>query len=193
MQKSGRMEQAETSVLERVAAGDQAAVKECLDRFSGLVWTLARRTLSSPQDAEDAVQEIFVEIWQNAGRFDSSLGSETVFVATIARRRLIDRLRKQGRQPYTESVDEPGLNLSGNVGHSQEVSTEATIAARALQTLKPAQQKVLELGLLRGLSHSEIAEHTGMPLGTVKTQMRRGLIKIRELMDVERLPDGSEA
>ncbi|MGD8511758.1 MAG: sigma factor-like helix-turn-helix DNA-binding protein, partial [Gammaproteobacteria bacterium] len=95
--------------------------------------------------------------------------------------------------PYTESVDEPGLNLSGEVGHSQEVSTEASLAARALKTLKPAQQKVLELGLLRGLSHSEIAEHTGMPLGTVKTQMRRGLMKVREMMEVEPLSEGSEA
>lgn len=187
------MDEAENPVLPRVAAGDQAAVKECLDRFGGLVWTLARRALSSPQDAEDAVQEIFLEIWQSADRYDASRGSETVFVATITRRRLIDRLRKQGRQPYTESVDEPGLNLSGEVGHSQEVSTEATLAARALKTLKPAQQKVLELGLLRGLSHSEIAEHTGMPLGTVKTQMRRGLMKIREMMEVEQLSEGSEA
>ncbi len=186
-------EQAEVPVLERVAAGEQAAVKECLDRFSGLVWSLARRTLSSPQDAEDAVQEIFVEIWQNAGRFNASLGTETVFVATIARRRLIDRLRKQGRQPYTESVDEPGLNLAGDVGHNQEVSTEATLAARALETLRPAQQKVLELGLIRGLSHSEIAEHTGMPLGTVKTQMRRGLIKVREMMEVDSGAEGPEA
>jgi RNA polymerase sigma-70 factor (ECF subfamily) len=187
------MDDTENPVLERVAAGDQAAVKECLDRFGGLVWTLARRALSSPQDAEDAVQEIFLEIWQSAHRYDASRGSETVFVATITRRRLIDRLRKQGRQPYTDSIDEPGLNLSGEVGHSQEVSTEATLAARALKTLKPAQQRVLELGLLRGLSHSEIAEHTGMPLGTVKTQMRRGLMKIRELMEVESLSEGSEA
>lgn len=180
-------------MLERVAAGDPTAVKECLDRFSGLVWTLARRTLSSPQDAEDAVQEIFVEIWQNAGRFDAALGSETVFVATIARRRLIDRLRKQGRRPYTESVDEPGMNLSGEVGHSQEVTTEATLAARAIRTLRPDQQKVLELGLLRGLSHSEIAEHTGMPLGTVKTQMRRGLMKVRQLLEVESPTEGSNS
>ena len=178
------MDETENPVLERVAAGDQLAVKQCMDRFGGLVWTLARRALSSPQDAEDATQEIFVEVWRSAYRYDPGKGSETVFVATIARRRLIDRLRKQGRQPYTEDVDEPGLHLSGEVEHSQEVCTEAELAARALKTLKPAQQQVLELGLLRGLSHSEIAEQTGMPLGTVKTQMRRGLIKIREKMEV---------
>jgi len=183
------MDAAENPVLERVAAGDQLAVKECMDRFGGLVWTLARRALWSPQDAEDATQDIFLEVWRSAHRYDPKKGSETVFVATIARRRLIDRLRKQGRQPYTDSVDEPGLHLAGEVEHSQEVSTEAELAARALKTLKPAQQQVLELGLLRGLSHSEIAEQTGMPLGTVKTQMRRGLIKIREKMEVSKDSD----
>jgi RNA polymerase sigma-70 factor (ECF subfamily) len=81
------------------------------------------------------------------------------------------------------------LHLAGEVEHSQEVSTEAELAARALKTLKPAQQQVLELGLLRGMSHSEIAEQTGMPLGTVKTQMRRGLIKIREKMEVSKDSD----
>jgi RNA polymerase sigma-70 factor (ECF subfamily) len=109
-----------------------------------------------------------------------------VFVATIARRRLIDRLRKQGRQPFTESADNEALHLEGNIAQSADVCAEASIAARAVARLKPAQQRVLELGLLRGFSHSEIAERTGMPLGTVKTQMRRGLIRVRELMEVDK-------
>lgn len=178
------MSDEESVVLERVAAGEPAAVKECMDRFGGLVWTLARRALPTAQDAEDATQEIFTEIWLSADRYDQNRGSETVFVATIARRRLIDRLRKQGRQPFTESVDNEALHLEGNIGQKAEVSAEAALAARAVARLRPAQQRVLELGLLRGFSHSEIAERTGMPLGTVKTQMRRGLIRVRELMSV---------
>jgi len=181
------MSDEESAVLDRVAAGEPGAVKECMDRFGGLIWTLARRALRTAQDAEDATQEIFTEIWLSAGRYDKNRGSETVFVATIARRRLIDRLRKQGRQPFTESVDNEALHLEGNIGQKGEVSAEAALAARAVARLKPAQQRVLELGLLRGFSHSEIAQRTGMPLGTVKTQMRRGLIRVRELMGV--VPD----
>jgi RNA polymerase sigma-70 factor (ECF subfamily) len=182
--KGTQMSDEESAVLGRVAAGEPTAVKECMDRFGGLVWTLARRALPTAQDAEDATQEIFTEIWLSADRYDENRGSETVFVATIARRRLIDRLRKQGRQPFTESADNEALQLEGNVTQSAEVCAEASLAARAVARLNPAQQRVLELGLLKGLSHSEIAEHTGMPLGTVKTQMRRGLIKVRELMEV---------
>jgi len=178
------MSDGENAVLERVAAGDPAAVKECMDRFGGLVWTLARRALPTAQDAEDAMQEIFTEIWLSANRYDQNRGSETVFIATITRRRLIDRLRKQGRRPFTESMDNEALHLEGNIGQNAEVAAEAALAARAVTRLKPAQQKVLELGLLRGFSHSEIAQRTGMPLGTVKTQMRRGLIRVRELMSV---------
>ena len=184
MTKDDAMSQEQPPVLQRVAAGDEDAEKECLDRFGGLVWTLARRALSSPEDAEDATQEIFTEIWLSADRYDPSKGTETVFVATIARRRLIDRIRKKGREPWMDSLEEPGLQLAGSVGHPADVCAEASLAAEALATLKPAQQQVLELGLLKGLSHSEIARATGMPLGTVKTQMRRGLIRIRELMEV---------
>jgi RNA polymerase sigma-70 factor, ECF subfamily len=84
-----------------------------------------------------------------------------------------------------DDIDEPGFELASNTQDEGETFTEAALAAKAVATLKPAQQRVLELGLLQGLSHSEIADVTGMPLGTVKTQMRRGLIRVRELMQVE--------
>src|SRR5512145_3131135 len=82
------------SILERVARGDSKAVRECIDEFGGLVWAIARRMARTRADAEDAVQEIFVDVWKSAGRYDPSQGSEKVFVTTIARRRLIDRLRR---------------------------------------------------------------------------------------------------
>jgi RNA polymerase sigma-70 factor (ECF subfamily) len=175
------------SLLKRVADGDSGAVKEVMDQFGGLVWSLARRSCFNPADAEDATQEIFLDIWKSAGRYDESKGSETLFVAMIARRRLIDRIRRQGREPQMEDVDAPGFEIAGSVSLDGETVSEAALAAQAVATLKPAQQRVLELGLLQGLSHSEIADVTGMPLGTVKTQMRRGLIKVRELMQVGEL------
>jgi RNA polymerase sigma factor (sigma-70 family) len=82
------------SILERVARGDQQAVRECIDEFGGLVWAIARRMTRSRADAEDAVQEIFVDVWRSAARYDSVQGSEKVFITTIARRRLIDRIRR---------------------------------------------------------------------------------------------------
>jgi RNA polymerase sigma-70 factor, ECF subfamily len=177
------------SLLKRVANGDSGAVKEVMDQFGGLVWSLARRSCYNPADAEDATQEIFLDIWKSASRYDESKGSETLFVAMIARRRLIDRIRRQGREPQMEDIDAPGFELASSTGAEGETHTEAALAARAVATLKPAQQRVLELGLLQGLSHSEIADVTGMPLGTVKTQMRRGLIRVRELMEVGELAD----
>src|SRR5260370_2342586 len=84
------------SVLARVAEGDARAVRECIDQFGGLVWAIARRFTRNRADAEDAVQEIFTDIWRSSGRFDPAQGSEKVFVTTIARRRLIDRWRRKG-------------------------------------------------------------------------------------------------
>jgi RNA polymerase sigma-70 factor, ECF subfamily len=180
------------SLLKRVANGDSGAIKEVMDQFGGLVWSLARRSCYNPADAEDATQEIFLDIWKSASRYDESKGSETLFVAMIARRRLIDRIRRQGREPYMEDVDEPGFELPSGTESEGETFTEAALAAKAVATLKPAQQRVLELGLIQGLSHSEIADVTGMPLGTVKTQMRRGLIRVRELMRVDEVADSEE-
>lgn len=172
------------SLLKRVAEGDSGAIKEVMDQFGGLVWSLARRSCYNPADAEDATQEIFLDIWKSAARYDEEKGSETLFVAMIARRRLIDRIRRQGREPHMDDIDAPGFELASSTVAEGETFAEAALAARAVATLKPDQQRVLELGLLQGLSHSEIADATGMPLGTVKTQMRRGLIRVRELMQV---------
>src|SRR5262245_60755498 len=99
------------SILTRVAAGKTGAVDECLVRYGGLVWSLARRQSPSYADAEDAVQEIFIDLWNSAARFDERVASEVTFVAMIARRRLIDRRRKLSRTvetaPLTPTVDPP--------------------------------------------------------------------------------------
>ena len=172
------------SVLIRVAQGDQRALRACIDEFGSLVWSIARRLSRTRADAEDAVQEIFTDVWRSAARFDPAQGSEKVFIATIARRRLIDRLRRLSNQGTTTSTDEIDSLTWADPGMHTETCAEAQTAARAVLQLRPEQRQVLELGLLQGLSHSEIAEALQMPLGTVKTMMRRGLIQVRELMGV---------
>jgi len=173
------------SVLARVARGDSKAVRDCIDEFGGLVWAIARRMTRSRADAEDAVQEIFVDVWKSAGRFDPAQGSEKVFITTIARRRLIDRIRRARMihlMDGEEALDDVRWAEPGNEG---EIRVEAERAAAVVARLRPAQRKVLSMGLLEGMTHSEIASATGMPLGTVKTQMRRGLIQVRQWMKLD--------
>jgi RNA polymerase sigma factor (sigma-70 family) len=171
------------SLLKRVATGDMAAMQECLDEYGGLVWSLARRFCASPADAEDAVQEVFIALWENAGRFDESKGAEVTFVAMIARRRLIDSGRKtQRRQSAMERAREHYEQDTESFEEKVATADEAQQAMEALEQLSPDQQRVLKLAIHRGLTHDEIARTTGLPLGTVKTHARRGLIRIRELL-----------
>lgn len=169
-------------------------MRECIDRYGGLVWSLARRFAAGDADAEDAVQEIFVNIWRSADRFDPGVASETTFVAMIARRRLIDRARSRGRQPASEVMTEATPVPMGAVSNPVEVSDEAQRAGRALERLTLDQQKVLRLSVYQGLSHEQIAQATGLPLGTVKTHIRRGLIRVREMLEgPQTVPTGVES
>lgn len=171
-------------LLHRVAEGQQAAVKELLDRYGGLVYSLARRFCFEPGDIDDAVQDIFTAIWQSSSRFDPSLGSEETFVAMVARRRLIDRRRRAQRR-HMPSVDGEVLGQTVQArpeGVAEDLGEEAQRAGELLKRLRPEQQTVIRLSICQGLSHEQIAELTGMPLGTVKTHVRRGLIALREAM-----------
>jgi len=170
-------------LLHRVAAGDRNAVQEVIDRYGGLVWSLARRFNSSHADAEDAAQEVFVELWTKAARYDPAIASETTFVSLIARRRLIDRGRRKARQLEGLELSETLVNPSGGRELEEvELGDEAARAALAFEKLRPEQQQVLRLSIYDGMSHDEIARATKLPLGTVKTHVRRGLAKVRELL-----------
>ncbi len=153
-------------------------MRSCIDRYDRLVWSLARKLSEGHADAEDAVQEAFVAIWESAHRFDPARGSEALFVAMIARRRLVDRLRARGRRGRTEPLDE----TIPSDEPPAERAAEAALVYRAVRTLKPDQQRVLALATREGLTHEEIAEQTGMPLGTVKAHARRALIRLREVL-----------
>lgn len=173
-------------LLPRVATGDAAAIKACIDRFGGLIWSLARRMTRSDAESEDAVQEIFIEIWQSAHRYDPGIASETAFIAMIARRRLIDRRRRADRRPAEQELVDGVFGETARAENSPEVIEEAAIATVALDQLTSEQQRVLRLSIFQGLSHEKIARSTGLPLGTVKTHARRGLIRIREMLEAER-------
>ena len=172
-------------MLGRVASGERDAVEECFDRFGGLVWSLARRFCPNAADAEDAVQEIFTDVWASASRYDATVASETTFVATIARRRLIDQQRKRKRRPRHDSL-EPAIDQAVDTATAdpQVEEEEVQRIQFAMQALNPQQQEALRLSIYEDCSHSEIARKLDQPVGTVKTNIRRGLHKVRAMLGV---------
>lgn len=175
-------------LLPRIADGDPSAVPACLSRYGRLVWTLAQRRLGNRADTEDAVQEIFIDLWRHANRFDPRLSDETTFVAMVARRRLIDRLRRRSRLPVTSPLDDGVVDgratacESERVGRELDLGDEARIAREHFDRLRPDEQLVLRLAIYDSLPHAMIAEQTGLPLGTVKSHIRRGMDSLRRAL-----------
>lgn len=171
------------NLLPQVAAGESQAVSAVIDRYGKLVWSLARRYFGKSGEAEDAVQDAFIALWQSAERFDPDTASETTFVAMIARRRMIDRLRKKGRRIEAQPLDaspEPPTKSSDTLAESEQ----AALVLSAIDELDPPQPEVIRRSILDGLTHAEIAEAMELPLGTVKTHIRRGLNKVRQALGI---------
>jgi RNA polymerase sigma factor (sigma-70 family) len=174
------------ALLTRIAGGDLAAVDDLVRRHTALVWGQARRFCRDAHEVEDVVQEIFFDVWRSAGRYDPEQGSETTFVATIARRRLVDRLRRTTRRPRAGSLDDPEAVPAPAERDDAALRDDAARARAAMEHLRPEQREVLELSLGHGRTHHEIATTCGIPLGTVKSHARRGLIRLRRMLG---LPD----
>lgn len=182
VQTSGALPSPATgALLVRIAAGESAAVTECVAAFGGMVMMLARRWSTDPADAEDAVQEIFFDLWRSAQRYDASKASERGFVAMLARRRLLDRARRRQRQLPVEPMPE-GFDLAAQEIDVADRTADVMDARAALAQLKPLQRRLIELNLLDGRTHEEIARETALPIGTVKSHIRRGLLKARALL-----------
>jgi RNA polymerase sigma-70 factor (ECF subfamily) len=173
------------TLLEQVAAGDQSAVGKVLDQYGDLVWSLARRFLGNSPEAEDAVQDIFIAVWTSAERYKPELASEVTFIATIARRRLIDRLRKNSRTPDSESYDEGIASQNSDSVNRITENVEVQNVVRVLNDMPEEHREILSMSVYEGYSHSEIADRLDIPLGTVKTRVRRGLIHIREQLSLD--------
>lgn len=166
-------------ILPRLAAGEPRAMNECIDRFGGLVWSIVKRSVSNTADAEDLVQQIFTEVWKKAGTYNPALASEATFIALVARRRTFDHLRKSGRQPYLEPIDAATALPAAELESATENCDIEAVRA-SLASLPEDLRDLFRLFFSQGLTHPEIAGRTGLPLGTVKTRLRRGLITLRE-------------
>lgn len=167
-------------LLPKIAAGDESAVELFVKRYERVIWWMARQYAF--RDPEDAVQDVFLTLWRSAPRYDASKAKESTFVGILARRKLIDRYRKTMRRPQTQDI-ETAPEATLRQGSSIEAEAEAALATRLMRRqLRPEQRSVIELSVFEGLSHREISIRTGMPIGTVKTHMRRGLMQLREFM-----------
>jgi RNA polymerase sigma-70 factor (ECF subfamily) len=174
-----------------MARGDGSAVAELYDRHSRAIFSLALRMLMDSAEAEDVVQDVFTQAWRQSSRYDATRAPVVGWLLVIARARALDRLRARKSRisvtaldPATADPADPGLALD-----QQAISNEDAVRVRAaLAALPDAQREAIELAYYKGLSQSDIAEQLSQPLGTVKTRMRAGLLKLR---DVLRMPGSS--
>lgn len=152
---------------------------EIFDRYSRLAYSVALRVLNDPAQAEDVMQDVFVQLWQNPATFASDRGSLGAWLAVVARNRAIDSLRR--RKP-SDPVDDVVLVSSTNLAAEVEQNTMIDRVRKVLGTLPPEQRSSMELAFFGGLTHAEIAEKTGDPLGTVKTRIRTALSSVRKAL-----------
>ena len=173
----------EATLMARMAAGDPEAVGELYDRYAARLYTLVLHICQDPGAAEEIVQDIFLTAWREAGRYDHLRGSVGAWLCTLARNRAIDALRKGVRRPSLSwEPMEDVESGSQDVAESVEDRVMAAQARRAMETLPRAYREPLYLAYFRGLTHRQIAEMTGLPLGTVKTRLRTALEHLRRAM-----------
>lgn len=174
------------ALLERVATGDQAAFSELYDQLVPRVLGLITRLLRDRAQSEEVTQEVFLEIWQTATRFDPNKGGAATWILTMAHRRAVDRVRasqssrtrdtKIGIRDFTPEYD--------NVSESVEVRIEHERVEKAMLRLTELQRQAVTLAYYGGYSHSEVAEMLSVPVGTVKTRLRDGMIRLRDELGV---------
>jgi RNA polymerase sigma-70 factor (ECF subfamily) len=158
-------------------AGDQSAMAALYDRYSSVVYAVALRVLGDTGAAEDILQEVFLQLWRNPGAFDSARGSLAAWLAVITRNRAIDALRK--RKPETD-IEDVIVSVAPDLASDADRTRVAAKIRGVLSSMSAAQRSALEMAYFEGLSHSEIADRTGEPLGTIKTRIRAGLLALRK-------------
>ena len=167
----------DASLLTQVQAGEQRAMAMLYDRYSRLIYSVALRVLREPATAEDVLQEVFMQLWRNPDSFVSARGNLGSWLAVVARNRSIDILR---RKRASLPVEDLPLVAPGNLADEAEQNRLMDRARATIQQLPREQRKTLEMAFFDGLTHSEIAELTGDPLGTVKTRIRTALLSLRK-------------
>jgi RNA polymerase sigma-70 factor (ECF subfamily) len=188
-------EQQDWMLMQRVGHGDEAAMSELYDRFVGLVYKASRQVLPSRAEAEDAVQETFVRLWQTADRFDPHRARLVTWVMLITRRHLIDRLRRKSARPEQLGFD-ASMEALGPVSEPPKLpggEHDLDVLRRRIDELPELQRVVIERTYLQGFTLREVSEQLGAPLGTVKSALSRGLGRLRDRMLSDNKNKGSDS
>jgi RNA polymerase sigma-70 factor (ECF subfamily) len=165
------------ALMRRIAARDQSALRSLYDKHAALIYALLSRIVRDRDDADELLSDVFWEIWSQSSRFDEARGCPRTYMVMLARSRAIDRLRSRGRRAATMQITESSAPPANIASENREI---AQIVRTSLNELEPQQRQMIEYAFYEGLSHSEIAAKTQLPLGTVKTYIRRGLIRLRD-------------
>jgi RNA polymerase sigma-70 factor, ECF subfamily len=171
----------DSALLTRIGQRDENAMEDLFRRYSGVVYSVALRVLHDSGQAEDVLQEVFLQLWRDPTVFVEQRGSLGGWLVVVARNRAIDLFRR--RKP-TDSVEDVVLASSVNVAEEAERNTTMQKVRQVIAGLPQEQRSTLELAYFEGLSHTEIASRTGDPLGTVKTRIRQALISLRKAFPV---------
>lgn len=177
--------------MAQVAAGDAEAFEQVYDEFADVVFSIAVTMLRDRGRAEDAAQDVWVKIWNAAGSFDAGRASVATWISTLAHRHVIDLIRRAKVRAADRVGAEPGDEVAARFAGTDDVASRAVDVVYvkgvrgAMQELAPDQRVALELAYFEGLTQREIAEQLGKPIGTVKTYMYQGMLRLRALLDVD--------
>lgn len=177
----------DAEVMQAIARGDQTAFAELYDRFAGKVFGVVKRVVRDPAQSEEIAQEVLVEVWRTASRFDPARGSVQGWVLTTAHRRAVDHVRSE--QAHRDRTHRIGVRDHFSASHDStaeavEIDFEHAQIRDALAGLTPLQREAIDLAYYQGYSYPEVAELLDTPLGTVKTRIRDGFIRLREGLEV---------
>ncbi|MCU0525040.1 MAG: sigma-70 family RNA polymerase sigma factor [Elainella sp. Prado103] len=174
----------DVALLTRIAQQDQAALSQLYDRYARLIYSLAFKSLRSVEESEEVVLDVFAQIWRIADRYDARKGKGDTWIFTLARSRILDRLRKLQRSRSTPTISMEMLEIQPKAD-GVDLFEEVLMRERreqvraAMETIPDEQRRLLEMAYYQGLTQSQIAHQTGLPLGTVKTRTRLGLSRLK--------------
>lgn len=168
-----------TAVIRGFVEGDEAALRSAWEAWGGLVYAFCIRSLPSPEDAEDVAQQVFVDAWRGRGRFDPARGTLSAWMMGIARKKVVDRLRLLQRTPVPTAYPTDTAVVEQGI----DQAADRLLLGDALARLPDERRRVLELAFFEDLTHTQIAARLALPLGTVKSHLRRGLAHLRRTID----------